>query len=183
MKTLLPLLALLFLCTGCVTSRTPVGSKPATLDPKVWNAKWLNADGGTLRTRIADPRLGIIRISPSKGPLRDDGSRDILVRQLGLTTVANQQYGSVYKFARIDATTNHLLLFEPDQGVFVRLIDLGLVRGKADSYTKGKPTGNLAIEGLSDRELRRIAGQGIDLRTLFQENPSTVLIRYRWTPF
>ncbi len=89
----------------------------------------------------------------------------------------------MFKFARVDATASHLILFEPDKNVFLRLIKRRLLPGKIDRDEKGQTTGSLTIDGLSERDLRRISGQGIDARTLFQEDPSTVLIRARWRLF
>jgi hypothetical protein len=183
----LPLLAALALCSGCVTSKTPVGDKAPALDPKVWNGKWRSGDGGTVRTRIKDARLGIVEMR-TRPPLPKQGeTHEILVRSLGPLVIANQKIGDphavAYQFGRVAIDNTHLVVFNADESVFAKLIKRHQVAGQLDKDKHGKLTGSCTIEGFSGKAYRRLKKEGFDVRSLFKEDPSTVLVRDSWHLF
>ncbi len=182
-KSLPSLLALAsVLLNGCVASRTPVGDKVATLDPKIWNAKWRDGSGAAMRTRIKDAKLGIvemIRLKPwTKPGLGDSDREDLLVRTLGPDMIANEPASGVgYQFERIVTDGSSLVAFDPNESVFEGLISRHELGGKIDRDKKGKSSGSCTIDGFSERDYRRLEKEGFSLQTLFNQDPAKVFIR------
>lgn len=176
------ILAALALLSGCVTSRTPVGTKVAALKSEVWNGKWKGDDGGTARTRIKDARLGIVQITTKSSWFKPSETHELLVRTLGPLTIANQRIGNQYWFGRVAADSNHLLCFQADESIFESLIKQREIAGIIERDKRGKSTGNCTIDGFSEKDCERLEKEGFDLRSLFEEDPTTVLIRYKWMP-
>jgi hypothetical protein len=179
----LPLLAATALTSGCVTSKTPVGDKVAALKPEIWNAKWLDADGEIVRSKITNEKLGIVRMTLQPSLLKPRETHEELVRMLGPLTIANQKTDGGYQFGRVAIDHNHLVVFNPNDSLFLSLIKHHEIAGKVDRDAHGKPTGSATIQGLSYKDCQRLKKEGFDTRSLFDDDPSTVLIRYRWIPF
>jgi hypothetical protein len=179
---LLPAL-LLAGCVDFVTSKTPVGDKPAALDPKLWNGIWQDENGGLFRTRIKDANLGVVEIRSRSSPLDPGKTDDLLVRALGDITITNIGSGGSYAFERVDISGKHLLVFDPNASTFSGLIEDGKISGSLDRDSNGKPTGSSTIDGLSERDYHRLKRDGIDPHDLFKDDPTDVLIRYHWIPF
>jgi hypothetical protein len=180
----LPALAALVLC-GCntVTSKTIVGGEPAVLDPKIWNAKWQNADGMAMSTRVKDAKLGIIELKSfrpwTKPEPGEQQTVDIHLRLLGNEVIANEQQGAGgdYGFQRVVASANYIVTFDPNEKVFARLIKRGEITGKVERDKNGKPTGSCIIKGFSGRDYQRLKSEGFDVRSLFNEDPAQVFVR------
>ena len=182
-KSLLHLcvLSLLILLNGCVTSRTPVGSTVAKLDPKIWNGTWTGDDGSIVRTRIKDARLGIVQVSTKSAWLKPAENHDLLIRMLGSLTIANEKSVDDYQFASVSIDNHHLLIFWPDKTEFDDLITHHKLTGIIEKGKKGAATG-CTINGLSDNDLKRLVRDGVAYQSLFDMDPSTVLIHDKWLP-
>ena len=178
----LPLLAVLAVSSGCVASRTPVGDKVAALEPKIWNGKWRDGDGGVVTTKIKDARVGIVRMTNKAAWLKRGETHEILVRMLGPLTIANEEMGGGYGFGRVVNDGTHLVVFGADRSVFERLIKRHEIAGEIERDKQRKPTGACSIEGLSRKDYQRLKNEGFDVRSLFEEDPSTVLVRDKWMP-
>jgi hypothetical protein len=181
---LLPLLTAFALNGGCVISRTPVGDKVPELKPEIWNAKWLGGDGKIVRTKIKDARLGIVEMT-ARQPFPKLGveRQEILVRTLGPLQIVNQKMGDdhqfEYEFGRVDIDAAHLLVFGADVSGFAKLIKRHEIVGEFDKGKHGKPTGSCSLNGFSDKDYQRLQAEGFDVRSLFSQDPGTVLVRYR----
>jgi len=177
---LLPLLAAIVL-TGCITSKTPVGDKVPRLEPGVWNAKWQSGDGGTVRTRVKDAKLGIVTMSKSHPWFhRGEPVRDVYIRLLGPYTVANEKLAEhSFDFGRISIDNDHLVVFAANELTFQKLVARHQIAGKAEKDEHGKPTGSFTIEGFSDKDYRRLKRERFDMHSLFKDDPSMVLIRHK----
>ena len=180
---LLLLLAALVLSSGCVISRTPVGSKVAVLKPADWNGKWRGGDGEIVRTKIKDAKLGIVQVTTKHAWLKPSETHEILVRTLGPLTIVSQKIGDGYDFGRIALDPTGLVFFDPDQSVFARLIRRHEIGGSIEKDKQGKPTGSCTIDGISEDDYRRLKREGFDVRSLFDENPYESLVRSRCMPF
>lgn len=169
-----------FALSACVNSLTPVGSKMAQLKPDIWNAKWQGADGETVRTKIKDARLGLVDMTTNHPwPKPNEPTKHLLVRMLGPWTVVNEKPDGYYQFGRIDIDANHLIVFDPDEPAFEKLVRHHEIAGKLGRDQNGKPNGSCIISGFSEQDYQRLKKEGFSIRTLFSEDPSTVLIRRR----
>ena len=184
-----PLLAVF--CVGCVICKTPVGDKVARLNPQEWNGKWVGGDGGIIWTKIKDAKLGIVELTAGQPFPKPRLTEEILVRNLGPLLIGNQKAvgdqkaDNGYKFGRISIDATHFVIFDANESVFSNLVRRHELAGKLDRDKNGKPTGNggCILERFSDKEYRRLKEQGFDLRSLFNEDPDTVLVRYKWRLF
>ena len=166
----------------------PVGDKVAELKPAIWNAKWQGGEGEIVRTKIKDAKLGIIEMSTSRPcPMLGSTRVEILVRNLGMLVIANEKtdYGqkSGYEFGRVAVDDKHLVVFDANEGVFVRLIRRHEIAGEFGAYKNGKPTGACYLKRFSDKDYLRLKREGVDVRSLFDEDPDEVLVRYSWRLF
>ncbi|HWB58288.1 MAG TPA: hypothetical protein VG733_02305 [Chthoniobacteraceae bacterium] len=175
---LLAALATAFSLTGCVTSRMPVGDKIPALDPKAWNAKWRAGDGTVMSTHVKDAKFGLVEVTHLKAwtkPSPGDPQRDeVLIRMLGDWTIANSPTDGGYNFERINLDANGLVGFAADDTVFKTLIRRGLLPGRTAAKSN-----TCIIDHLNSRDITRLKAAGIDIHTLFGENPGTVMIRDR----
>jgi len=109
------------------------------------------------------------------------------VRNLGLLVIANHKTddppGLGYGFGRVSIDATHLVVFDANESAFVKLIRRHEIAGKLDMDKDGKPNGSCFLERFSDKDYRRLEEEGFDVRSLFNENPDTVLVRDKWTPF
>lgn len=179
----LPLLAALALC-GCesVTSKTPVGDKVPPMDPKAWNGKWrYGGDKLVATTKVLDAKRGLVEMviyTPWTKPGTDEvQTGEVLVRMLGPEMVGNELDNGSYGFERIAMMGDCIVTFAPDKEEFAKLIKQHKIAGKIERDPKGKPTGNCEIKGLSSNDYERLKAEGIDVRSLFEENPSRVFVR------
>lgn len=182
----LPLLAVLF--SGCVVSNTPVGDKVAELKPAVWNAKWRDGNGEIGWTKIKDAKLGVVEVGTSEPwPGLARSTQEILVRNLGPLVIANEKSndapGFGYEFGRLSIDAKHLVVFGANEPSFASLVKRHEIAGKLDKDKDGKPNGSCFLERFSDKDYRRLKEEGFDVRSLFNEDPDTVLVRDKWTPF
>ena len=179
----LPLLAALALC-GCesVTSKTPVGDAGPPLDPKVWNGKWQYGQNQQVASsRIIDARRGIVELkilTPWTKPNPDDTQPlSLEVRRLGAEWIANSFDSGSYSFERVVFAGDAVVTFQADKTVFSKLIRGHKIAGKLTRDQNGKPTGDCVIDGLSGRDYDRLKKEGVEVRTLFEENSSRVFVR------
>ena len=179
----LPLLAALALSSGCVTSRTPVGNKVAALKPEDWNKEWRDGDGEIVSTKIKDAKLGIVQVRTKPAWLKPSETRDILVRTLGPLTIVNQKTDGGYDFGRIALDSMGLVVFGPNKPFFASLIRKHEIVGKIEKDKHGKPTGTCIIDGFSADDYERLKREGFEARTLFDEDPSQILVRQKCMPF
>ncbi|MGB8352332.1 MAG: hypothetical protein WCD79_00435 [Chthoniobacteraceae bacterium] len=185
---LLPLLAALALC-GCqsVQSTKPVGDKVADLKPAIWNAKWQDGTGGILRSEIKDSRLGIVELTPIAPKPKPDEPKnyELLVRTLGDYTIIDTNFGNPkgpYDFVRVAIVSDRIVVFAPNTSTFVTLIKQHRIAGRLDRDKHGKPTGCL-LKSFSERDFLRLKKEGFETRTLFDEDPYAVHVRYSWKQF
>jgi hypothetical protein len=180
---LLPLLAALAVC-GCQTvkSKKPVGDKTAELKPEEWNGKWQSGDGSILATRIKDSKLGLVELVPVHPRPKPDEPKmvDVVVRTLGTNVIASTKEKPTdegYNFGRIAIDNTHLVVFAPDAPAFANLVKRGKLAGTLDKDKDGKPTGSSLLEGFSEQDYQRLVKGGVDVRSLFSEDPVIVLVR------
>lgn len=178
----LPLLAALVLCAcQSVTSKKPVGDKPAVLKPEVWNGKWKNGNGSFVATRVKDARLGILElktITPwTKPKAGEPKTEDLQIRMLGTHVIANEDEHPGYQFARVANDGTHIVVFYADIPVFIKLIKQHKIAGKLEKNQDGKPDGSCTVEGFTERDYQRLKDEGFDVRSLFKEDPELVYTR------
>ena len=173
------LLLLPILLAACVSTRSPVGSETGDpLEPKIWNATWLTADGKTIQTEIINPENREVRLIVSGEP--EPGN--LTVRRLGPWTVASSPVRSkkdTFQFARIVVTENHFCIFHANRLVFEKLASEGLLK----SMGPAAPKDDLEIEHLSApeygllQELEKKPASGFRVSDLFSPDPALVGIR------
>jgi hypothetical protein len=133
---------LLMALWGCdsVTSSTPVGDKPVSLQEDDWDGTWINAESAlTLKVKNAEKgHLQIAWIEDSGGKLKME-SFIAEIRVSGDWHFASirddggdQEIEERYMFLRVDKSDGQIIGWSPDVAAFKKAVEDGHLPGKMD---------------------------------------------------
>jgi len=134
----LAITALILVSTcGCeaVTSRRPVGERPARIVAREWEGNWLTPDG-VVRVKVADPDRAILKVAW----LEDDraGNAELHTAEIELRESGNWLFASTkgdepgegYVWGRIRNENGQIIVWAPDETAFKRFVKQGDLPGK-----------------------------------------------------
>lgn len=131
------LLALLVAASGChsVTSPYLVGSKPAAVNPEIWNGRWGPECSGedSLQIEVLDKDMGMLRIvvfNPKEPP----EEVECYLRTAGDLTFANAKFPKepgYHTWLIKNESGKSIILWSPDYDKFKPLVEKGILPGEA----------------------------------------------------
>ncbi|HKO99937.1 MAG TPA: hypothetical protein VJU86_23385 [Pyrinomonadaceae bacterium] len=130
--------ALLLAATGCnpVISKRPVGPQPARIVAAEWEGNWIGPDGG-VAIKVVDAYPAILKVAWRE----DDGGKRTMktalveLRESGDWFFANTRAegeGNGYLWARVKKEKQQILIWEPDNEAFTKLVNDGVLPGRID---------------------------------------------------
>lgn len=130
--------ALLLAATGCnpVLSKRPVGPKPARIVAAEWEGNWIGPDGG-VTIKVVDADRAIVKVVWLDDESGQPAMKTALVelRESGDWFFANTRAegeGNGYLWARVKKEKRQILIWEPDDKAFTKLVTDGVFPGRID---------------------------------------------------
>jgi hypothetical protein len=130
--------ALLLAATGCnqVISTRPVGQKPAQIVAAEWEGNWIGPDGA-VAIKVVDADLAILRIVWLEDEAGQPALKTALVelRESGNWLFANTRAegeGNWYLWGRVKKEKRQILIWEPHEKAFAKLVNDGVLPGRVD---------------------------------------------------
>jgi hypothetical protein len=166
--------ALLLAATGCnpVLSERPVGPKPARIIAAEWEGNWIGPDGG-VAIKVMDADSAIVKVVW----LEDDSGQQkmktalVELRESGNWFFANTRAegeGNRYMWARVKKEKRQILIWEPDDKAFSKLVNDGVLPGRIDQK-------NVILEELDAKKLSVL--QSGDYGVPFKWDDPVILVR------
>lgn len=151
----LAFVALLLAVTGCnqVICKRPVGEKPARIVAAEWEGNWIGPDGA-LAIKVADVDQAILKVVWLEDEAGQPTMKTALVelRESGdwlFASTREEGEDRGYLWARIKKENCQILLWEPDNQLFAKLVRAGVVPGRMDQN-------NVILEPLNSEHLNMI---------------------------
>lgn len=181
-------------CTQ-VSVKEPFGTKPARLDPDVWNGVWRMDGGDPGRITVSKDRPGEFafgEVSDSKAEAKEESEElTVAVREvdgdLFFTVIddgtpkEDHKVEEGFVWGRIAVNDNTALVWLPDSEAFEALLKDGTIPGKdtrkKDAKT-GMTSGGISLDKLEEKHLELIAKgtRGV----LFAWDKPMVFVRVPW---
>ena len=151
----LAFVALLLAVSGCnqVICKRPVGEKPAKIVVAEWEGNWIGPDGA-IAIKVVDAESATLKVVW----LEDDAGQPTMktaaveLRESGDWLFANtlkDDEASGYLWARIKKENRQILLWEPDEKLFAKLVRAETLPGRVDQN-------NVILEELNSEYLNLI---------------------------
>ena len=166
--------SLLLAATGCnpVFIKRPVGPKPARIVTAEWEGNWIGPDGGVaIKVVDADPAILKVVWHEDEAGKRTMKTALVELRESGDWFIANtraEDEGSGYLWARVKKEKRQILIWEPDNKAFTKLVNDGVVPGRIDQK-------NVILEELTAEKLSAL--QSGDYGVPFKWGEPVVLMR------
>jgi hypothetical protein len=130
--------ALLLTVSGCnqVICKRPVGEKPANIVAAEWEGNWIGPDGA-IAIKVVDAERATLKVVWLEDEAGQPAMKTAAVelRESGDWLFANtlkDGEASGYLWARIKKENRQILLWEPDERLFVKLVRAGIFPGRVD---------------------------------------------------
>jgi len=151
----LAFVAVLLTVSGCnqVICKRPVGEKPAKIVAAEWEGNWIGPDGA-IAIKVVDADSAALQVAW----LEDEAGQlamktaAVELRESGDWLFANTRADGEtrgYLWARIKKENRQILLWEPDEKLFAKLVRDGIFSGRVDQN-------NVILEELKSEHLNLI---------------------------
>lgn len=160
--------------TGCnpVLSKRAVGPKPARIVAAEWEGKWIGPDG-SVAIKVVDQDPAMVEVVWQEDDAGQQKMKTALVelRESGDWLFANTRPegdGNGYLWARVKKEKRQILIWEPDDKAFTKLVNDGVVPGRIDEK-------KVTLEELDAKRLSAL--QSGDYGVPFKWGEPVILVR------